>query len=87
MNETTMLSANTLLEQAMEAHGGLERWQKVNKVSLNITAGGLVFFIKGRNRNVGKPFTADIYTIKKSPEDLIPLGFRSVLSIRLQLAF
>ena len=65
MNETTIVSAKTLLEQAMEAHGGLERWQKVNKISLNMTAGGLVFFIKGRSRYVNKPATADIYTRKQ----------------------
>jgi hypothetical protein len=66
-------AVNTLLEQALEAHGGMERWEKVNKVTLSMTVGGLVFFIKGRRRYVGKPFSADIYT-REQKTVIMPFG-------------
>lgn len=51
-----------LLEQVFEAHGGLERWQKVNTLSVSMTVGGLVFRIKGRQHGIGKPFRAEVFT-------------------------
>lgn len=38
---------NELLAQAMDAHGGLDRWKKLNKVSATIVSGGGLLPMKG----------------------------------------
>jgi hypothetical protein len=38
---------NDLLRLALDAHGGLERWQQLTKVSANIAVGGALWPIKG----------------------------------------
>jgi len=55
-------SVNQLLDRALEAHGGLQRWRHVEKVKLAMTVGGLLFLMKGKRHAVGKEFTAETYT-------------------------
>jgi hypothetical protein len=38
---------DTLLGQVLEAHGGLERWRRYNKVEATIVTGGGLFPLKG----------------------------------------
>jgi hypothetical protein len=38
---------DTLLDQVLEAHGGLERWQRYSKVEATIITGGGLFPLKG----------------------------------------
>ncbi|MCR5857470.1 hypothetical protein [Mesorhizobium sp. J428] len=38
---------NDLLESALAAHGGWDRWQQVNKLAAHITVGGAIWSIKG----------------------------------------
>jgi hypothetical protein len=39
---------NELLDIAIKAHGGLERWSKVNAVKTAATITGAIWFAKGR---------------------------------------
>jgi hypothetical protein len=38
---------NALLGQVLEAHGGMERWRRYNKVEATIVTGGGLFPLKG----------------------------------------
>jgi hypothetical protein len=38
---------NELLQAAVEAHGGLQRWSRLRKVSLDLSIGGLLWDMKG----------------------------------------
>jgi hypothetical protein len=42
-----MTHRNPLLEQAIEAHGGLDRWNRFEKVEAQIDSGGGFFRFKG----------------------------------------
>ncbi len=55
-------SVRQLLDLAMTAHGGLDRWQRVRKIDLSLTVGGALFIMKGKGKAVGKPFSAEIHT-------------------------
>jgi hypothetical protein len=37
----------SLLEQILEAHGGLDRWRRFSKVDADIVTGGGLFPLKG----------------------------------------
>ena len=39
---------NGLLELAMKAHGGLERWKQVRNMHAKVTLNGTLWRIKGR---------------------------------------
>ncbi|TFW25985.1 hypothetical protein [Duganella callida] len=38
---------NALIEQAIEAHGGLERWKSFSKLSAHLSQGGILWPLKG----------------------------------------
>lgn len=42
---------NELLNKILEAHGGLDRWNKLEKVSATIVTGGGFFPLKGEKRS------------------------------------
>jgi hypothetical protein len=50
-----------LLEQVLEAHGGLERWQKVRELAVHHRSGGIAFAAKFRGRTLA-PRLATIST-------------------------
>ena len=39
---------NDLLEEVIEAHGGLERWNQLDKVSARLSQGGALWALKGQ---------------------------------------
>ena len=39
---------NDLLEEVIEAHGGLERWNQLDKVSAHLRQGGALWALKGQ---------------------------------------
>lgn len=54
--------AAEVVEQAIEAHGGLDRWRRAARLDVELTAGGMAFVAKGRRKAAGKPMTASIET-------------------------
>lgn len=51
-----------VVEQAIEAHGGLDRWRRAARLDVELTVGGIAFVAKGRRKSAGKPTTASIQT-------------------------
>lgn len=51
-----------VVERAVEAHGGLERWQRAARIDLELTVGGIAFTAKGRRKSAGKANMASIET-------------------------
>jgi hypothetical protein len=45
----------SLLDEAIAAHGGAERWQAAETVAVRQRAGGLAFVLKGRRNRRGRP--------------------------------
>ncbi len=39
---------NALLDLAIKAHGGLDRWKKVNSINVDASITGAIWFVKGR---------------------------------------
>ena len=39
---------NRLLDLAIKAHGGLDRWKKVNSIEVDASITGAIWFVKGR---------------------------------------
>lgn len=37
-----------LLEIAVEAHGGLARWDKVSSITIDVSIGGAIWYVKGQ---------------------------------------
>jgi hypothetical protein len=65
---------NELLKLAVSAHGGLDRWGKISKVSAHINAGGALWHLKG------KPNLLDDYNLNVSTKEQHVLfnGFSAV---------
>jgi hypothetical protein len=49
------LSAASLLEEVIDAHGGAERWQTLNELSIDVSAGGLAVASKFQGRGLSRP--------------------------------
>ena len=65
---------NELLELAVKAHGGLDRWEKISKVNAHVKAGGALWHLKGN------PSLLDDYKleIKTHEQNVIFNGFSGV---------
>ena|ERR1700745_3056458 len=50
-----------LLEMAVAAHGGLERWSTINTIDVDLSITGAVWYVKGRP-NVLKNITMQVHT-------------------------
>lgn len=54
---------NELLELAVKAHGGLERWENISKVRARVSGGGALWHLKGN------PGLLDDYTLTASTKE------------------
>jgi len=45
---------STLLEDVLEAHGGLQRWQQIRSLQAELSIGGLLWDLKCRSKSVAK---------------------------------
>jgi hypothetical protein len=52
---------NDLLEMAVAAHGGLERWSAVNTIDVDLSITGAIWYVKGRP-NVLQNITMQVHT-------------------------
>lgn len=52
--------AVAVVDEAVAAHGGIERWEASDALELNLTVGGLVFWARGSGGRVGEPFDATV---------------------------
>jgi hypothetical protein len=53
-----------LLDLAVEAHGGLERWRTIEAVAATFRAGGSLFVLKGQPDALAGPVTATVETTR-----------------------
>jgi hypothetical protein len=51
-----------LIQQSIDAHGGLERWKSIQKVVATFTPGGLALQQRGQEAFAGRPTRATIHT-------------------------
>ena len=62
-----MTATNRVLEHALEAHGGIERWQKIDRINTTWTFHGLMFKMRLRENQLNK-LKARIHTHKPAVE-------------------
>ena len=55
--------AVAVVDAAVDAHGGLDRWRTARRLEVQLAFGGLAFYAKGRRKASGRPFTASIDTV------------------------
>jgi hypothetical protein len=51
-----------LLELALAAHGGLDRWREIERMTATLTLGGALFALKGRPEGLGGVVQASVAT-------------------------
>lgn len=72
------MSSSGLLEQAIDAHGGLERWQRVKELAVSHRSGGLAFAAKFQGRTLAPQLARMSTQVQRIELTPFPPGDRGV---------
>jgi hypothetical protein len=69
---------NELLEIALKAHGGLERWRKVKSIQVDASITGAIWFVKGKPDVLNNVFITAETPLERLTMDLRGQGKRTI---------
>lgn len=71
---------NDLLQQVLDAHGGLDRWNRLERVSADLEVGGVLWALKGQSAFAGASrVTVDLHRQRTSHAPFLAAGQRSTM--------
>src|SRR5258706_3920147 len=73
-----MESRNELLDLAIRAHGGLERWNELKQVKLHLSTTGYIWTVKGHEGVLSDiNLIVNLHEQRSAHEKIFPEGLRS----------